>query len=84
MSLDSLELLVEIENNFGVEFSTPEAESMETVGDFHELILEKLKLPISEREIVLKQLKSIISETTGIEINDIKYESSVTRDLGID
>jgi len=43
MGLDSVELLVEVENAFGIEISNPEAEKIITVGQFHDSVWEKIK-----------------------------------------
>jgi acyl carrier protein len=47
MSLDSLELLMEVENTFGIQIPDLEAEEIGTVGDFYQCVLSKLEiLPI--------------------------------------
>ena len=43
MGLESVELLVEIENYFQIEITNVKVERLETVGDFQQCILEKLK-----------------------------------------
>ncbi|MEO1259411.1 MAG: hypothetical protein AAFZ15_11470, partial [Bacteroidota bacterium] len=44
MGLDSVELVVKMEDNFGIEISNVEAEQIYTVGDFYECILRKIKI----------------------------------------
>lgn len=43
MGLDSVELLVEVENAFGIDIPNPEAEKIITVGQFHDSVWEKIK-----------------------------------------
>lgn len=44
MGLDSVELLVDIENKFQIKFTDYEAEKINTVGDFYKAILNKIEL----------------------------------------
>ena len=44
MGLDSVELLVYVEDQFGIEISDLEAEKIITVGEFAEAVFSKIKL----------------------------------------
>ncbi len=83
MGLDSVELLVEIEKEFGIEISDLEAENIYTIGDFYEVILKK---DSEEKNIedVLQRLKTLISNKLGMDIKKLKLEMSIVNDLGLD
>ena len=48
MGLDSIELIVEVENKFQIEILDIEAENILTVGDFYECIVRKLAFSSNE------------------------------------
>ena len=87
MSLDSLELLVTIEEHFDIEIPDLEAEQIYTVGDFADSVYEKIKnLPqntLSKSEVD-KIVIEIISRKIGTPKVEIKLTHSITNDLGID
>ena len=84
MGLDSVELLIEIENHFKIEIPNLEAEKIQTVGDIYEAIQRKRLMDGVSDEDVYLTLKEIISSFTDIPIDEIKSHHSITRDLGID
>lgn len=43
MGLDGIELIIEVENTFGIEIKDKEAETIATVGDFYEVVWNKIK-----------------------------------------
>jgi len=61
MSLDSVELLVHVETQFGIEIPDVEAENISTVGEFAEAVFSKIKTKPSERcisQILFYRLRS--------------------------
>lgn len=83
MGLDSVELLVEIEEAFNIEISNLEAEKINTIKDFYEIILEKTDNDQTEAAI-LQKLKILISEKVGFDIKDHRLDMSIVYDLGLD
>lgn len=74
MGLDSVELLVEIEDQFEIEITNLEAEQIYTVGDCFEIILQKLKkqkiqeisrLDKCKSQKIFYKLRREVSDTQG-------------------
>ena len=83
MGLDTVELLVDIENEFEISISNLEAEKIITVEDYYKIITSKLNSNKFDVRI-LKRLKNIINRRTGIDSNQIRLESRICQDLGLD
>lgn len=84
MGLDSVELLIEIENEFQIEISNIEAENIATVGDFHKIISRKIDLEETTEEAIYQKLRMVLSEKVGIAIEKIDYHARIVDDLEID
>ena len=90
--MDSVELLVEIEDYFQIEITNIEAENIETVYDFQQCILDKLQtkkslqanIPYYEAPDVFEILKKIIHQKLGVPLVKIIPTANITYDLGID
>ncbi len=90
--MESVELLVEIEDYFQINITNIEAENIETVNDFQVCILEKLSnkrllnanIPHYEATDIFEILKKIIHQKLGIPFAKITPFASITTDLGID
>jgi Phosphopantetheine attachment site len=87
MSLDSVALIVEIENHFGISISDGEAEKISTVQDFIDCVYQKLSIEpekqLSKDEVSIATIE-IISISTGTPLSEIKPHYSIAGDLGID
>ncbi len=52
MGLDSVELIIKVEETFVISITDEEAGRIETVGDFHQLIMEHLARPVPEIDVL--------------------------------
>lgn len=80
MGLDSVELIVDVENTFQISISDPEAESVETVGKFYELILSKIdysKHHKCQTQVLFYKLREVMSRHCMIEKKGIKPETQL-------
>lgn len=90
--MDSVELLVEIEDFFEIAITSEEAEIIETVDDFHQCISLKLankkrfnaNLPHYNSADIYTLLKKIIHQKLGIPLHKITSTAIISKDLGID
>lgn len=84
MGLDSVELLIEIENEFQIEISNIEAENIITIGDFHKTISQKIDLTKTTEEAIFQKLREVVSDKVGFDIDEIHYQTKIVDDLRID
>lgn len=90
--MDSVELLVEIEAYFEIKISSTEVETIETVGDFQQCILAKLRnkksinanTPYYETADIFEILQKIIHQKLKVPLSKITPFARITNDLGID
>ena len=85
MGLDSVCLVLAIEEEFGVDIPHPDAEKMHTVGD----VFDWLKMHFASAEPGLdeeiwRRLVQVFCRQLNVLEEDVKPESSITRDLGVD
>ena len=83
MSLDSVELIIEVEKAFDIEISNLQAEKIITVQGFYEYILSNLSNDISKQE-VYSTFVQILHEKLGVSLEEIKPDSRIIEDFGID
>lgn len=83
MGLDSVELLIEVENTFGVTLHQREVTHVATVEDLHALILRSLDVVENEKDIY-SRLVRLIHLQQNIPIEKIHPHSRLVDDLGID
>jgi hypothetical protein len=81
MGLDIVELVMAVEEGFGIDIADEEAERIVTVGDLRDAILRRLKNPDPFR--VWDALCEMIAESAGVLRTQIKPETSLG-ELGID
>ncbi len=87
MGLDTVEMIVLVEDTFGIQIKDEDAENIATVGQLIDHVHGKLKDRPSyrkRRDLVKEIVIRIISEISGIPVRDIKPWHSFTRDLGMD
>lgn len=85
MGLDSVELVMMVEMNFGIDITDAEAADIYTVGDFHAIILEKLNVPPASPRATLiwQSLQDIIVEGSGAKRDQVVPGARIVKDLGI-
>ena len=97
MGLDTVELLMAVEETFQISFSNEEAAKICTVGDFYDGILKKLEAPSSNNPLsnipqkkhwnkdeVWEGLRSVIVHQLGVKPEEVIKEARIVRDLGAD
>jgi acyl carrier protein len=88
MSLDTVELIVSIEDHFEIRIPDPVAEKLNTVQDIvdcvYAMIKDRSNYREFDREDVAKVVIELISDKSGIPVHQIKLEHSITNDLGMD
>lgn len=86
MGLDTVELVLLVENRFSIEIPDESAAKTETVGQLAALVVE---LNASQQrhlsyQNVLIILQQLIASEFAIPIEKIKPDSNFTKDLGLD
>lgn len=88
MGLDTVELIVSIEDHFEIRIPDPVAEKLNTVQDIvdcvYAMIKDRTNYREFDREDVAKVVIELISDKSGIPVRQIKLEHSITNDLGMD
>ena len=84
MGLDTVELVMDVEEVFEISFSDKEASEIETVGEFYETILSKLPNGETRKKEVWEQLRKIIGKyISKKDFEKITPEARIVKDLGI-
>jgi hypothetical protein len=83
MGLDTVELLMAVEDTFGIEIPNAEADTIVTVDDLFRAVLAHL--PSSDRpdSVVWDQLRRIIVEECAVRPELITPDAAIVADLGI-
>ncbi len=87
MGLDAVELVMAVEDEFGIVISDKEAEKIQTVGQLYDYVREAVKIkmrpPPSDIEIWTR-ITPIIADQLGVEPHRITKEAHFIRDLGME
>ncbi len=88
MGLDTVELVLALEEEFGVAISNAEAERIERVGDMYAFLVKAIRerdgaLAASELEI-WKRLKEVIVYEVGVREEEITLEARFVEDFDMD
>jgi acyl carrier protein len=87
MGLDTVELIMRVEEHFGIEISNAEAAKLETVGLLHGYIVGELSQVgrfNGDRDAVYAQLRELICNQLGIEPEEVVPSARFVDDLGAD
>ena len=89
MGLDSVELVMAFEEEFGIEFSDEEAEQIVTVGDARDAILRKLTDRAQNPDTVdagevWRRVHRIVVEQLGVKPERVTPGAAFIDDLGVD
>lgn len=87
MGLDTVELVMAVEEQFEIEIPDEIASTLETVGLLHAFVVSQLRrrslLPIDDAAVFSK-LRDIICEQTAIEPGRVVPEAYFVKDLNLD
>ena len=91
MGLDTVESIVETERIFGIDIPDREAEEINTVGDLQSCVWRhlqakppELRPEFANQEWVYRRVVEIVHDRSGMPLEEITPEASLTNDLGMD
>ena len=86
MGLDSVELVMNVEEHFGIEIPDRIAETLFTVGDLHGFVVAELNRRgrPQDPEAVFGELRELICDQLGIEPERVVPAARFVQDLRID
>jgi hypothetical protein len=85
MGLDIVELVMEVEEEFGVDLPNAELNFMETVGQLHELVVRHHGITEpAAREQIWTRLLDVIERETGVARKRLVPSARFVLDLGLD
>jgi acyl carrier protein len=92
VGLDSVQIVLTVEERFGIKISDPEAERLLRVSDLHACISRKLadrrvrgdSLPPWSEEQILEEIRDIVVEEVGVPRERITWDAGFHADLRID
>ena len=85
MGLDSVELLMAVEEDFSIQITERDAAKILTVDDLYKCVLSKLHhkpVPVDEAKI-WQQLRAKIAYQGGLPLDKVVAEAKIVADLGI-
>jgi acyl carrier protein len=88
MGLDAIEILMEVEKDFGVRIPDGESETLHTMGRLRDSIVAHLlsdndRLQSRLSALVFHHLQTIVAGQMGLKKSRIKPESNFVEDLGV-
>lgn len=87
MGLDSVELVISVEEHFQIAIPDDDAAKIQTVGQLHEYVvaeLSRLKRGGKGYTQVFEELKAIICRQLGVDPRLVQPEAHFVRDLRLD
>ncbi len=87
MGLDSVELLISVEQAFDISISDAKAESVVTVGDLHKLVLAELtslNRPNINADVAYSLLQNLICFQLGVDAYQVVPGARLREDLRLD
>lgn len=85
MGLDTVELVMALEEEFGIEIPNEDAARLETVGEIADYILARLTPNESIDPAALwTRVKSTVVHQLGVKPERVTRDASVVKDLGAD
>jgi acyl carrier protein len=84
MGFDTVELVMEVEDEFDVLLSDAECGNVRNVGDLAVLVTSKLG-PSSDGSVyqaVLEKVRTITADQFGVEIANVQAQTEFVKDLG--
>jgi acyl carrier protein len=86
MGLDSVELVMAFEENFGIEISDAEAESLTTPGQVRDLVLARYAargIP-ADPDSIFDKIRTTVVEHLNVRLDQVTPEAHFIEDLGVD
>ena len=78
------ELMMSIEEEFGIDLQDDDAARLSVLGDMHGFILRALRhrLEDPEEEEVWERLKQVVVDELGVRPEEVTREADIARDFG--
>jgi acyl carrier protein len=86
MGLDTVELLMAIEEEFGIDVPNEDAATLETAGDISLCVLKLLEAKGAQPSpgATWERVRSIITYQLGVKLEEVTPEARIVHDLGAD
>ncbi len=89
MGLDSVELLLRVEDEFDIELSDAEATAIVTVGDLHTCLVRKWDAKPKQnrresKEPTWQALSDVIVDQLAVRPDQVTPNARIAKDLGVD
>ena len=86
MGLESVELIMAIEDEFGVTIPTEDAPQLAVLGEMHAFIIRELQQQgrSPDESKVWKRLQKMVVEQLGVRPEEVTSEAHLFKDLGAD
>lgn len=86
MGLDTVELVMAIEEEFEIRIKDAEAPSLAVLGDMHAYVVERLRESglAQDDEQVWQRLSAVVIEKLGVEPHEVKPSAHIVYDLHAD
>jgi len=81
MGLETVELVMEIEDEFAIKIPDEDAERIQTVGQLEQYVVSKTA---SDPQDVRQKVRSFIVEISGCDARELHDEAHIIYDLGMD
>lgn len=82
MGLDSIELVMEVEDEFRLHLPDEECEKVRTVDDVVDLVMKYR--PDADRRVVLQEVRKLTAEIVSAPLDQVHSNSRLVEDLGYD
>jgi acyl carrier protein len=87
MGLDSVELVMAVEEHFGISIPDDDASTLVTVGKLHHWVvseLQSLKRHGVDPTVVFDELRQLICDQLGVSADRVVSEARFVQDLNVD
>lgn len=86
MGLDTVELVMALEAEFGIEIPNEHAATLETVGAISSYIANRLAIAgeYPDAGAIWERVKAVVVRQLGVKPADVTPAASIVRDLGAD
>lgn len=84
MGLDTVELVMAIEDEFDFQIPNEDASRLESVGDMLLYIVEKQHIEQEKEDEIWNRLKTIVISQLGVKPEQVTRDARFVKDLGAD
>ncbi len=86
MGLDSVELIMAIEDEFGIDIPNESAPQLAVLGEMHDFIVRELRQrgTTLDDSMVWERLRNMVVEQLGVRPEEVTRSAHLFKDLGAD